>query len=100
MHGGTARADSDGEGAGATFEILIPAALTPKSSPVISTVEPDNRPVLETTNSRHPPMMLSHLRVLVVDDDPEARELISMLLSASGIHVDTVASASEGLLGH
>ena len=41
--------------------------------------------------------MLGGLRALVVDDDPDARELLTTLLEARGLHVRSAASVREGL---
>lgn len=96
LHGGTVRAESDGEGLGATMEIMLPVASTPKSSPVISTIDPEHRPV-ELPSPVHVHPEVKDLRVVVVDDDPGARELISTVLSHNGIQVNAVGSATEGL---
>jgi PAS domain S-box-containing protein len=98
MHGGTVRAASDGEGTGTSFEIVLPVASNTKSSPIISTSDPDRRwpevilPDPGTSNDD-----MRSVRVVVVDDDPEARELIAAVLAHSGIQVDTFANAAEGL---
>jgi len=88
LHGGTVKAHSDGEGHGATFTIRVPladnlAALTTKAEAEIS-------PVASQT--------LTGLRVLLVEDEPDARELLSMTLRVSGASVYAVESAREALM--
>ena len=97
LHGGTVRAESGGEGEGTTIEILLPVASTSKSTPVISTIDPDRRLEKEAKVSAKAPHVLPGLRVVVVDDDPAARELVATVLAHSGIEVDAVSSAAEGL---
>jgi CheY-like chemotaxis protein len=41
------------------------------------------------------PVGLEHIRVLVVDDDPDARELVAYVLETCGMEVHTAASASD-----
>lgn len=81
LHGGRLSADSDGKGHGATFTLRIPI------SPVRQT---------PTTPSHVPRMpsrqLLAGVSVLVVEDEPDARELVGQLLTLAGA---TVASAGD-----
>ena len=90
LHGGTVRADSRGEGQGATFIINLPLrAVRPHSSG-------NNESVLgrdEQTQST----LLHHLRVLVVDDEEDARTLVSTVLRQYGAQAVTASSAEEAL---
>jgi CheY-like chemotaxis protein len=82
LHGGTVLADSPGEGLGATFTLTLPlpAVRVPASG-----LSPDALPVL------------SGVRVLVVDDDGDARELLRTVLEASAAVVMAAGSAAEAL---
>jgi CheY-like chemotaxis protein len=95
LHGGTIRAKSPGPGHGATFNVCLP----------ITVVHLDPGPLPER---RHPLIggeslsteacrQLAGLRVLVVDDEPDARELLRHLLEACEAMVDTAESADEAL---
>jgi CheY-like chemotaxis protein len=83
-HGGMIWADSPGEGLGATFTIQLPLLnLEPPRS------QPSQLPPQE--------LDLTGIRVLAVDDDPDARNLLTALLTQYGADVLTVASAADVL---
>jgi PAS domain S-box-containing protein len=83
-HGGTITADSPGEGLGAIFTVRLPllnVAPQMKQTEELPCQEPD----------------LAGIRVLTVDDEPDARELLTVLLTQYGATVKSVASAAEVL---
>ncbi|MBD0334478.1 MAG: PAS domain-containing protein [Cyanobacteria bacterium Co-bin13] len=84
MHGGTVQADSPGEGQGATFTVKLPLLQT--SLPA----DPLHEPAGSSLD-------LSGIKVLVVDDEVDAREFAAFLLEQFGAEVTAVASASEAL---
>ncbi|MEH1944875.1 MAG: PAS domain-containing protein [Nostoc sp.] len=83
-HGGTIAADSPGEGFGATFTVQLP----------LLNVEPE---IKQTDKLSQQALELTGIRVLTVDDDPDARELLTVLLTEYGAQVLTVSSAAEVL---
>jgi signal transduction histidine kinase/CheY-like chemotaxis protein len=87
LHGGTVRAKSPGEGLGATFTITLPlvGAATAERGDA-SPARPEGRFAIEG------------VRVLVVDDDTDARELFEVALRASGAEVRSVGSAAAALV--
>ena len=89
LHGGGVRAESAGEGQGATFVVTLP--VSEAATDHVATVHATR---VESPRSRVP---LGGLRVLVVDDDPEALELASAILTAAGAVVRVSTSAAEGL---
>ncbi|MFL6274705.1 MAG: PAS domain S-box protein [Blastocatellia bacterium] len=96
LHGGTVGATSAGEGQGATFEITLPLAIKQEQRMIRSEVEVER--LAESSESLFDPQISLHgLRVLVVDDDTDARELVATVLTHSGAEVSAVASASEAL---
>jgi hypothetical protein len=87
LHGGTVAAESGGVGLGATFTVRLP--LSPvRDTPVHSVAPVERRKSFQTAE-------LLGLRVLVVDDEPDARELVQSVLETCNAHVLTAKSASE-----
>jgi signal transduction histidine kinase/CheY-like chemotaxis protein len=86
LHRGTVEAESPGPGAGATFRVRLPVA------PVRS---PGLRPSVPAGAERFPP--LAGVRVLLVDDEADARDLLTAVLVQSGAEVVATASAAEAL---
>jgi two-component system CheB/CheR fusion protein len=94
LHGGTITAASPGAGQGATFTIRIPLQTHVESSPV--ELKPVILPDIPTLSSDYLPS-LDGLRVLVVDDEVNIRQLFAVVLEAQGVQVTAVASAQEAL---
>jgi two-component system, chemotaxis family, CheB/CheR fusion protein len=94
LHGGTVSAASRGRGQGATFTVALPLASPRKES------RGARRGHLagEIPESHAPsPDHLRDLRVLVVDDEPEARNLLGLILMSYEAEVRDCASAAEAL---
>jgi PAS domain S-box-containing protein len=92
-HGGSVQADSDGEGKGATFTILIPElAVIPAISAGSGAgwAVGSGQPVDEASR-------LDGLRLLLVDDEPDALELVSEVLREQGAEIHAAASARQAL---
>jgi signal transduction histidine kinase len=91
MHGGTIRAASRGEGQGATFTVELP--LTDYQARPTEPLKGDENfaPRIPTSS------LLGGLRVLVVDDEPDARELLTVTLSQAGAQVTATASCAEAV---
>ncbi|MFN6482770.1 MULTISPECIES: PAS domain S-box protein [unclassified Nostoc] len=84
LHGGTVKAESLGEEQGATFTVMLPLIkIHLNSHQIIS--QPDDLPAL------------NGLKVLLVDDERDTRELITFILEQSGAVVIQAASAIEAL---
>jgi PAS domain S-box-containing protein len=90
LHGGHITAASEGEGYGATFTVQVPAAIDAEIAGPASERSPASR-------SATPLPQLAGLLVLVVDDAPDARELVSHLLTDCGCTVKTAATVDEAL---
>lgn len=92
LHGGHVTASSRGIGTGSSFSISLPARpLATEDS------EDELHSPGETREARRSGPSLSGLRVLVVDDEPDARELIQTLLEEAGAAVRVAASAADAL---
>jgi PAS domain S-box-containing protein len=85
-HGGTVSAESAGEGRGATFVVRLP----------VSAVNQRTRSVTDMDDGVTK-AGLARARVLVVDDNADAREVMRLVLECRGAEVTTVASTEEAL---
>ncbi|HEV7902610.1 MAG TPA: PAS domain S-box protein [Pyrinomonadaceae bacterium] len=94
LHGGTVRAESAGKDEGATFTVLLPVAPVYQSAGQEARVHPAAR---DTLPSYECPDRLDGLSILVVDDEPDTRDLLKVGLGQCGAEVTVVASASEAL---
>jgi len=90
MHGGTIEVDSAGEGLGAKFKISLPVTATAALNSARSAA------VAELTPAKNVPD-LHGIRVLVVDDAADTREMLRVVLEQFGADVTTAASARETL---
>ena len=96
LHGGSVAVHSDGEGKGATFSVLLPvrAALQEETAE-------DVMALLDTGRSQPDvwtkPALLDGVRVLVVEDEADTRELLATALEQFGAQVTAVASAADAL---
>lgn len=94
LHGGTVYVESPGVGQGATFIVELP--LMAVSCATAKELEP-MQPMVTDEVLKLCPLGLDGLRVLVVDDELDARELIATVLGQCGAEVKAVASAIEAL---
>jgi signal transduction histidine kinase/ActR/RegA family two-component response regulator len=83
LHGGAIVASSAGENRGATFAVTLPRAAV-RSAAAVPAAGRDAA-------------FLQGLSILVVDDDPDAKDLARVLLSAAGAEVKVTSSAEEAL---
>ncbi len=90
LHGGTVTAKSPGEGQGATFTVTLPLA-----EGELRASAPASEKAASTGSTV--PGALEDMRVLVVDDDPDACELLEMALRTSGADVHAVSSVRAAL---
>ncbi len=88
-HGGTIRAESDGPHHGSTFTIELPARSLPAAYPKGPKDDPAQAPRADGR--------LERLRLLVVDDEEDARTLLEEILSDSGATVICASGAQEAL---
>ncbi|HZB46866.1 MAG TPA: ATP-binding protein, partial [Pyrinomonadaceae bacterium] len=95
LHGGTVHAESEGEGAGATFTVRLPVApVYETDAAVAERVHPaarDTLPLYECADR------LDGYKLLIVDDEPDTREMLRIGLAHCGADVTVVGSAREAL---
>ncbi|MDZ7960331.1 MAG: ATP-binding protein [Aulosira sp. DedQUE10] len=84
LHGGTVSVDSQGEGQGATFTVLIPQTANAIPTPALP-------------QSDEQTLNLNDIHILVVDDDPDSRDFITFVLAQKQATVTAVASGAEAL---
>jgi CheY-like chemotaxis protein len=94
LHGGSVQATSAGEGQGATFIVMLPLALKESES--------DEQAVEQSFDDEHTTTQriqknLEYTKVLVVDDEVDAQELLKRVLEECGANVLTASSADEAL---
>ena len=84
LHGGAVGAESEGPGKGSVFTVKLPLAIDDSTAPA------------SATRSVHPgELSCGDLRVVVVDDEPDARELVCKVLGECGASVRTAGGVDE-----
>jgi signal transduction histidine kinase/DNA-binding response OmpR family regulator len=89
LHGGTIEAQSEGLGKGSTFRVLLPASGAEERSRASSAFASARPAALER------PRELEGLRVLVLDDEEGARDLLSSILESCNVAVTTASNAND-----
>jgi signal transduction histidine kinase/ActR/RegA family two-component response regulator len=89
LHGGSAEVFSEGEGKGSTFTIRLPINL----ADVDDAGDADRNEVAERDDAS----VLSGMKILVVDDEKDAREFLRTAVERYGSHVETATSVPEAL---
>ena len=97
LHGGSVRAQSDGEGAGATFTVILPVLAAHADRPDETAVLREHPRANRRVRLDGDLPSLDRLRILVVDDISDARELLSLILEQAGAEVELAGSAAEAL---
>ena len=95
LHGGTVAAESAGEGHGSTFRVRIPCASRSRGNePVEERRLLRAEPVAELAQSA---VQLTGLRVLLVEDEPDAREATALLVTTLGASVQTAETVMDAV---
>jgi len=94
LHGGCVSASSEGLGAGATFRVRLPAAGVLRE---LRPVQHDLRRVVPALMAGGLTTRLKNARLLAVDDQEDARDLLRLILESAGAEVTTASSGAEVL---
>ena len=94
LHGGAVTVQSEGEGTGATFTVTLPFVGVVSHQKETEAVHPTQSDQVLSFDGLP---SLQGLRILVVDDEPDTRELIHEVLKECGAEVITSPSAAEAL---
>ncbi|HEY0426763.1 MAG TPA: ATP-binding protein [Pyrinomonadaceae bacterium] len=98
LHGGTIRAESAGEDLGATFTVSLPVSIVVNAKP--SSDEKELEPISPIDENSSPDVLvprLDGLRILIVDDEADARDLLIAVLSGQGADVAAAATVAEAV---
>ena len=99
LHGGTIRAESAGEDAGTTFTVSLPVSIVNRAKPLEkkkksseknSAIDENGLPQIDLPR-------LDELRVLIVDDEADARDLLVTVLKQHGARAIAVATVAEAV---
>jgi PAS domain S-box-containing protein len=98
IHGGEVEAHSEGEGRGATFSVSLPL-MAVRRDEVASARNPFLSAQTPNAENRSPDsdISLEGLRVLIVDDEPDARDMLDLLLRQCDADVRVTATVSDAL---
>jgi PAS domain S-box-containing protein len=94
LHGGAITVVSEGEGKGSTFSVHLPMSIVQLGEQSAPRVHPttETQPTEAVSLPR-----LDNVHIFVVDDEPDARELLRMVLQEQGAQVTTFTSAEDVL---
>jgi PAS domain S-box-containing protein len=94
LHGGTVRAESAGADRGSSFTVMLPVAPVYQVEETGARVHPAARDTLPNYEFSE---RLDGLKILIVEDEPDARDLLRIGLTQCGAEARAVASAAEAL---
>ncbi|MGB5961094.1 MAG: response regulator [Coleofasciculaceae cyanobacterium] len=98
LHGGIVKADSPGDGLGSTFTVELPLGdvLKSKISETEAATFEQAESDQESANSQSL-VSLTNLRILIVEDEADARDLLTTILEQNGAQVTAASSATTAL---
>ena len=94
LHGGYIFAKSDGDGLGSTFTMELPLATVDR---VTASAGPEQDRSQRRSRDECEPVSLQGVKIVVVDDEPDARDILKRVLEDCQATVMTAGSAIEGL---
>ncbi len=97
LHGGTVEAGNLADEQGAVFTVKLPLMIVRKQAGALGMETGRVHPAASGNVPFDCPPALEGLKVLAVDDEPDARQILALVLEQCGAEVKTCASASEAL---
>jgi CheY-like chemotaxis protein len=88
LHGGTIKVQSQGDGKGATFTVVLP---------LVKALPASNRNIFSPLHSDPNAVQLDHTKVLIVEDDIDSLEMLRLVLESSGAHVTSVDRSQKAV---
>ncbi|HEX4948346.1 MAG TPA: PAS domain S-box protein, partial [Blastocatellia bacterium] len=93
LHGGTITAESAGYNQGATFTVTLPRRRD--IAQPVSAYESAIHDTLSPPMLTLPTSLLADVKLLVVEDEEDARDMLLKMLSDQGAHVQVVSNAQD-----
>jgi signal transduction histidine kinase len=93
LHGGTVAVESDGDGQGATFTVRLPMLFSQRAEPTPELAAPAEPPAVPGDGDGR----LYGRKILLVDDERDALEVVAAALQQLGARVAATSSAAEAL---
>ena len=97
-HSGSVKAESPGVGQGATFTVDFPLAPSELAAESVDLFSNTARRDWKRSINPADPCALDGINVLVVEDEPDTRELLTTILQECGAQVAAVGSARDALI--
>jgi CheY-like chemotaxis protein len=97
LHGGTIRAESPGEGQGSSFILRLPVMIVHDPAPFSRVTAERQQPQDENHPQPTELARLDGVHVLVVDDEQDALELLTTILTQSGAVVTSASGVADAL---
>ncbi|HWM94649.1 MAG TPA: ATP-binding protein [Thermoanaerobaculia bacterium] len=97
LHGGTVEAGNQSDGTGAVFSVKLPVLVVRKVAETQPRQTERVHPAVSGPVPFDSPPALHGLKVLAVDDEADARQLLAAVLQQCGAEVRTCSSAAEAL---
>lgn len=96
-HKGSIHAESEGDGKGATFTIVLPLSTETERKRVVAPAQPNSSSRSREVEADKVLEIIPKLKLLVVDDEPDTRELVAFALRRYGAEVKACGSAREAI---
>jgi PAS domain S-box-containing protein len=95
LHGGEVTAESGGRGLGSSFTLRLPLKAQPQTAARAESAATEGDAARAPARGDRPAASLAGTRVLLVEDEEDAREMLKAVLEGDGAQVVAVGSAAE-----